>query len=166
MKSVELRDLINQKRPLYKKEYRDMIEAISIKGDRTRGGTHSTFGAFYRTYMYAFIIGYKLGKQNFITAEDKSPVEFAPIGQWQPVRIREFICMLILNKSSSFGFTWSDLEDASEETINVFVTEFVNQIQGYANAGLEYLQDKWDKDRFEFQDPFVFVNILEDLNHT
>lgn len=36
-------------------------------------------------------------------------------------------------------------------------------MEGYANAGFEYLQEKFDNEKIEFQDPFVFVNFLEDL---
>lgn len=36
--------------------------------------------------------------------------------------------------------------------------------EGYANAGLKYLQEKWDNERFEFQEPFVFVSIIDELN--
>lgn len=141
-----------------------MLDAISIKGDTTLAGSYSSFGAYYQTYMYAFIIGYKLGELNYIMPEDTSPVDFAPIGQWKPRRIRDFIYMLILNESDSFGYTWESLEDASEDSIEVFVSEFIRRIEGYANAGLEYLQNKWDNERYEFQDPFVFVNILEGLS--
>jgi hypothetical protein len=43
------------------------------------------------------------------------------------------------------------------EAIDVFVAEFIRQMEGYANAGFEYLQIKWDNEKIEFQDPFVFV---------
>jgi hypothetical protein len=65
MDGSQLRDIIGQKRPRYKEQYRPLIESISKKGDTTGKGDFSSFGAFYQTYMYAFIIGYKLGKQNF-----------------------------------------------------------------------------------------------------
>ena len=72
MDSSQLRDLIGQKRPRYKEQYRSLIESISKKGDASGKGNFSSFGAFYQTYMYAFIIGYKLGEQNFIKPNEKS----------------------------------------------------------------------------------------------
>ena len=72
--------------------------------------------------------------------------------------------MLLLNKSEDFGFKWIELENASTETIDTFVTEFIRQMEGYANAGFEYLQNKWDNENMKFRNPFVFVNLLEDLN--
>ena len=34
-------------------------------------------------------------------------------------------------------------------------------MEEYANAGLIFLQDKYDNEKYEFQDPFVFVNFLK-----
>lgn len=163
MDSSQLRDLIGQKRPRYKEQYRTLIESISKKADTTGKGDFSSFGPFYQTYMYAFIIGYKLGKQNFIQDKEKTN-DFFVFSQWSPTAIRDYIVMLLLNKSEEFGFKWIELENASEDAINAFVTEFIHQMEGYANAGFEYLQNKWDNEKIEFQDPFVFVNLLEELN--
>jgi hypothetical protein len=163
MDGSQLRDLIGQKRPRYKEQYRDLIDSISKKGDTSGKGDFSSFGAFYQTYMYAFIIGYKLGKQNFIQSNEKTN-DFFVFSQWSPTSIRDYIVMLLLNKSEDFGFKWIELENASAEAIDTFVTEFIRQMEGYANAGFEYLQNKWDNENMKFRNPFVFVNFLEELN--
>ncbi len=162
MNGSQLRDLIGQKRPRYKEQYRSLIESISKKGDASGKGDYSTFGAFYQTYMYAFVLGYRLGKQNFIQPNEKTE-NFFVFSQWNPIPIRDYILMLLLNKSEEFGFKWIELENASEYVINVFVTELIRQMEGYANAGLEYLQEKWDNENMLFRSPFVFVNILEEV---
>ena len=77
--------------------------------------------------------------------------------------MRDFVIMLLLNESEEWGFKWIDLEEANEEVVNVFVTELVRRMEEYANAGFEYLQEKFDKENFEFQDPFVYVNLLQQL---
>lgn len=163
MDGSQLRDLIGQKRPRYKEQYRTLIDSISKKGDTSGKGDFSSFGAYYQTYMYAFMIGYKLGKQNFIQANEKTS-DFFVFSQWSPTSIRDYIVMLLLNKSEDFGFKWIELENASTETIDIFVTEFTRQMEGYANAGFEYLQNKWDNENMRFRNPFVFVNLLEELN--
>ncbi|HEY5590773.1 MAG TPA: hypothetical protein VIK55_07110 [Paludibacter sp.] len=163
MDSTQLRDLIGQKRPRYKEQYRALIDSISRKGDTSGKGDFSSFGAFYQTYMYAFIIGYKLGKQNFIQANEKTS-DFFVFSLWTPTSIRDYIVMLLLNKSDDFGFKWVELENASTEVIDTFVIEFIRQMEGYANAGFEYLQNKWDNENMKFHNPFVFVNFLEELN--
>jgi len=162
MDGSQLRDLIGQKRPRYKEQYRALIDSISKKGDASGKGDFSSFGAFYQTYMYAFILGYKLGKQNFIQANEKTD-NFFVFSQWSPISIRDYIVMLLLNKSEDFGFKWIELENASSEAIEVFVSEFIRQMEGYANAGFEYLQNKWDNENMKFRNPFVFVNILNEI---
>lgn len=163
MDGSQLRDLIGQKRPRYKEQYRALIDSISKKGDISGKGDFSTFGAFYQTYIYAFIIGYKLGKQNFILSNEKTN-DFFVFSQWSPTSIRDYIIVLLLNKSENFGFKWIELENASAETIDIFVTELIRQMEGYANAGFEYLQNKWDNENMKFRNPFVFVNLLDELN--
>ncbi len=163
MDGIELRDLIGQKRPRYKTQYRNLIEGISIKSDASGKGGFSSFGAYYQTYMYAFIIGYRLKKQNFIQKNEPSR-DFFVFSQWNPTAIRDYIVMLLLNESEKYGIKWIDLEDAGTETIEAFVTEFIRQLEGYANAGLEYLQNKWDNENMMFRNPFVFVRILKELN--
>ncbi|NMA23818.1 MAG: hypothetical protein GX938_09975, partial [Spirochaetales bacterium] len=88
MDGSQLRDLIGQKRPRYKEQYRLLIDSISKKGDASGKGDFSSFGAYYQTYMYAFIIGYKLGKQNFILQNEKSN-DFFVFSQWSPIAIRD-----------------------------------------------------------------------------
>lgn len=163
MDGIELRELIGQKRPRYKEKYKNLIENISIKGDASGKGGFSSFGAFYQTYMYAFIVGYKLQKKIFIEKNEASR-DFFVFSQWNPIAIRDYIVMLLLNESEEYGFSWIELEDAGTETINAFVTEFIRQLEGYANAGLDYLQNKWDNNNMLFRSPFVFVRILEELN--
>ncbi len=164
MDGSELRDLIGQKRPRYKEKYRTLIESISKKGDASGMGGFSSFGAFYQTYMYAFIIGYKLRRQNFIQANEKTS-DFFVFSQWNPKAIRDFVVMLLLNESDNFGFKWIELEDASDEAIDAFVVEFIRQMEGYANAGFEYLQKKWETENIKFRNPFVFVKILEEQDN-
>ncbi|CEA15232.1 hypothetical protein ING2E5B_0465 [Fermentimonas caenicola] len=164
MDGTQLRDLIGQKRPRYKEQYKALIDRISKKGDASGKGDFSSFGAYYQTYMYAFIIGYKLGKQNFILPNEDSNYFFV-FSQWSPIAIRDYIVMLLLNKSEDFGFKWIELEDASIEVIESFVAELIRQMEGYANAGFEYLQEKWENENMIFRNPFVFVKILEELEN-
>ena len=161
-----LKEKIGQKRPRYKEQYRSLIDSISIKGDSSGKGDFSAFGAFYQTYMYAFIIGYKLGIPKFIE-RGENPAEFAPFVDWKPTSVRDFILMLMLNDTEKYNipYSWFELENANEEVIDNFIAELFRQMEGYANAGFEYLQKKWDNETIEFQDPFVFVNFLEELDN-
>ena len=160
-----LKDKIGQKRPRYKEQYRSLIDSVSVKGDSSGKGDFSAFGAFYQIYMYAFVIGYKIGIPKFIERGEKT-TDFASFVDWKPTSVRDFILMLLLNDTEKYciPYSWFELENGNEEMIDNFIVELFRQMEGYANAGFEYLQDKWDNEIIEFQDPFVFVNFLEELN--
>lgn len=164
MDGSALKDKIGQKRPRYKEQYRSLIDSISVKGDTSGKGDFSAFGAFYQTYMYAFVIGYRLGTPKFIEKGERT-TEFASFVDWKPTSVRDFILMLLLNDTEKYSvpYSWLELENANEETIENFIAELFRQMEGYANAGFEYLQNKWDNEKIEFQDPFVFVFFLEDI---
>jgi hypothetical protein len=164
MDSSQLKDLIGQRRPKYKIQYRSLLDSISNRGDSTGKGDFSSFGAFYQTFMYAFMIGYKKGECIYIQPNEQVSDFIASYDLIKPASIRDFIIMLLLNESDKFGISWIELENANDDVINIFVTELIRRMEGYANAGFEYLQNKWDNENMKFRNPFVFVNILEELN--
>lgn len=164
MNHQELRDIICSRKPRYNTAFKPLMERISTKGDTSGKGDFSTFGAFYQTFMYAYIIGLRLNKKTPLDCSDKS--DFAPIGNWKPSPIRDFILITLLNRSESFesgSWNWLGLENGAEEHINLFVTMLVREMEAYANTGLIYLQEKWDKEQILFTSPFVFANILQEL---
>ncbi len=57
-----------------------------------------------------------------------------------------------------------ELENASEDAVNAFVSELIRQMEGYANSGFEYLQNKWNNENMKFRNPFVFTNFIEELS--
>ena len=160
MNSVQFRDRINDLRPTYEEKYRDMMERISQKGDATGRGNVSTFGAFYQTYMYAFLIGLQLGEKRY---NDHRGVDFARIVQWKPTPLKDFILLTLFNRTEDMGYSWRELETISSERMEQFIKLFQRELEGYANRGLEYLQDKFDNEKYLFDDPNVFMNILKDL---
>lgn len=164
MDGQSFRDRIGQKRVNFNKKYDGLIRAVSKVGASSQKGEFSSFGPIYETFMYAFIIGYKLGVSKPLESGER--VGFNDFVDFKPTPIRDFVLMLLLNKSEEFGFKWIELENASEDTINTFVTELIRQMEGYANAGFEYLQNKWDNENMKFRNPFVFVNFIEELSQS
>lgn len=164
MNHQELREAIFNRKPRYCTKFKPLMERISTKGDASGKGDFSTFGAFYQTYMYAYIIGLRLGEK--VSLRDEEKTDFAPIGNWKPTAIRDFLLMTLLSRSENFdnfSWDWLSLENSSEEHVNNFVTMFVREMEAYANRGLIYLQQKWDEENYLFSSPFVFVDILQDL---
>lgn len=162
MNSSKLEEKILDLRPHYSDKYRAMIEAISNKGEKTGTGNIAQFGAFYQTFMYACIIGVRLGRPKYFEAQEAT-IEFAVMYKWKPTQIRDYIIMMMLNHSGSFGYEWIDLENADDEAIAKFLRALENEIEGYANAGFDYLFKKWQEERISFSSPTVFVDILQDL---
>ena len=164
MNHQDLRDAISIRKPRYDARFKALMERISTKGDATGKGDFSSFGAFYQTFMYAYIIGLRLGKKTPLPTTEKS--DFAPIGNWKPSPIKDFILITLLNRSEKFeGFQWDwiSLDNATEDQIQIFVSMLVRDMEAYANTGLQYLQDKWDNENLLFTSPFVFAEILEGL---
>lgn len=160
----QFRELLFSRKPRYNTQYRPLMERISTKGDASGKGDFSTFGAFYQTYMYAYIIGLRLGEKMPLANEDKT--DFAPLLQWKPTPIRDFLLMTLLNRSENFDnfqWDWVSVEEGSEEHVTNFITTLIREMEAYANRGLAYLQDKWDNENYLFNSPFVFVSLLEDL---
>lgn len=162
MIAKEFRGELELKRPRYLTKYAPMMEAISNKMTSS-GGDYIQFGALYQTFMYAFMIGYKLGDCMTITGAGESK-DFAPISNWKPNPLVDYILAMILNEpAEKLGFEWIDLDSMNDEELKGVVTTIVRRIEGYANTGLNYLQDKFDNQKEEFRDPFVFVNLLRGI---
>ncbi len=162
LRKIDIRRRIDIKRPRYLTKYTSLMEAISIKGT-TKGGDYIKFGQFWQTYMYAFMIGYHLG-ENIPITDSGDKRDFFPFGEWKPAELRDFILTMVLNESAEkLRFDWIQLEEMNEEDSEAAVVAIVRRIEGYANVGLSYLQDKFDNEKEEFRDPFVFVNLLRKI---
>ena len=143
-------------------KYFDLMTAISNKG--TAGGAdYIKFGPFFQTYMYAFMIGYQLGDCSLIAGAGETK-DFAPISHWKPSELTDYILMLVLSEEKEkIGFTWSELEDMNDEQCKEAVSTIIRRIEGYANTGLNYIQDKFNTEKDEFRSPQVFINFLREV---
>lgn len=113
--------------------------------------------------MYAFMIGYHLGVCNPIKGSGETR-DFAPISQWKPMEISDYVLMLVLSESDEkLGFKWSDLETMTDDQCRGAISAIVQRIEGYANAGLNYIQHKFDEEKDEFRSPMVFVNLHREI---
>lgn len=164
MNSSTFREKILDLRPHYSDRYRSMIDAISNKLEKTGKGDIAQFGAYYQTYMYACIIGMRLGAPKYLEAKEKSS-DFALMNKWKPTQIRDYVIMMLFNRSNDYGFDWMDLEDSSDETIQAFLRAFEREMEGYANRGLEHINNLWVNQRVRFESPTIFVEILQELDN-
>jgi hypothetical protein len=157
MKSADFRQKINNIRPSYLTERKPLMEIISNKGGTK--SEYAQFGNFYQTYMYAFFIGYHRGERQPLVGKTEN---FFAISGWQPKNMVDFILMLLFSNQDELK-DWNLLEDSEEVDLDNRIKVFLTALEEYANAGLLYLQDKYNNERHEFQDEFVFVNLLNEV---
>lgn len=113
--------------------------------------------------MYAFMIGFRR-KECIPLSETSEKTDFADISHWKPIEMVDYILMLVLSEpSEKLGFTWAGLETMDDDHCKLAVSSIISRIEGYANAGLNYIQSKYINNKEEFRDPFVFVNMLKDI---
>jgi len=160
MNSRELRDRIYIKRPRYQDSKRDVLDILAKKGGRK--GEFLLFGPYYEIFMYAFFIGYNR-KERLPLTDRSSKKDFLKIGEWKPQGIVDYLFMLIFSDKEIIKYEWDELEELEEDKIDEVISNIVTAIEEYANAGLSYLSDKIQNDKNEFTDPFVFVNILNEV---
>ncbi len=148
--------------PKYLSKYFNLMENISKRGD-TLGG-YMQLGAFYQTYMYAFMVGYHIGECTPISGNGDTR-DFAKIGIWKPLELVDYIQMLILSEpEEKLGFKWLDLDTMDDDNIRECISTMIRRIEGYANTGFAYIQKKYDEEKEAFKSPFVFVNILREVS--
>ena len=160
MTSKEFRNEIYVKRPRYEDSKRETLEQLSKKGSKK--GEFLMFGPFYEIYMYAFFIGYNRNERLPLLESSKKD-QFREIGQWKPEGIVDYILMLLFGDKTIINYSWDELEDLSSEELGIIISNIIKAIEEYANAGLAFLKEKIEKDKTEFTDPFVFVNILNEV---
>lgn len=160
MNSKEFRDRIYIKRPRYQSSKREVMDLLAKKGGNK--GEFLLFGPYYEIYMYAFFIGYNRNER--LPLSDSSKKEtFRDFGLWKPQGIVDYILMLLFSDKEIIKYEWDELEDLDEEKIDDVISKIITAIEEYANAGLSYLSEKISTDKNEFTDPFVFVNILNEV---
>jgi len=160
MNSREFRDAIYIKRPRYQGSKREVLDILAKKGGRK--GEFLLFGPFYEIYMYAFFIGYNR-KERLPLKDGSSKEKFIKIGDWKPQGIVDYLFMLIFLDKEIIKYEWEELEELDEDKIDEVISNIITAIEEYANAGLSYLSEKIKTDKNEFTDPFVFVNILNEV---
>jgi hypothetical protein len=87
------------------------------------------------------------------------------MNKWKPTQIRDYVIMMLFNRSKDYGYDWMDLEDANDETIMAFLRAFEREMEGYANRGLEHINNLWVNQRVRFESPTIFVEILQELDN-
>lgn len=158
MTSQEFKNIILLKRPRYAESRIPVIEAFANKGKSK--SEYSQFGPIYELYIYAFVLGLK--KDLFLPLPSTRSLtkEFVEIGKWKrDSSLVDFLLMIIFTKTEELGIHWNELEDFEENDLNNAANKIVDFIEGYANGGLEFLQEEWRQNKL-INSPYLFVDLL------
>jgi hypothetical protein len=159
MNDQEFKSLILSKRPRYAKSKIPVIEAFANKGQTK--SEYSQFGPIYELYIYAFRLGLKKGLKHPLPTRNLTQ-DFVEIGKWKrDSSLVDFLLMVIFSHAEEIGFVWNELEDMDEKEINKVISGIIDFIESYANGGLEYLQEEWEKGSL-INSSYLFVDLMNE----
>ncbi len=115
-------------------------------------------------YLAAFIIGIHLDKCT-PTAVGNRMQDIYPLRLWSSREQRDVVFYLLLERSPKWDnpFSWNDIENADDTLFMAFKQEFNRMMNGYANTGFEYIQQKNQEDPTFFKQPFALIDLLVEV---
>ena len=162
MNSQEFKTNLITKRPRYAKSRIPIIEALANKGSRS--SEYSQFGPIYELYIYAMMTGIKQ-KRRLPLPPRNLTTDFLEIGKWKrESSLVDFLLMVILTQTEDLNIDWNELEDMDEAQLNRVISDIVTLMEEYANGGLEYLQNLYDKGELE-NTHYMFIDLYNASNN-
>jgi hypothetical protein len=162
MLGKQFADYILRKRPEYALKHKKLIEVLANQGHQA--GIYTSFGPVYQIYMYGFFLGIHNDCRIPLPTAKAERKEFYELDKWSPKEMVNYILMMVISKPKELGFEqWADLEDLEEQDLKAVGDNIILLIEEYANGGLTYLEDYYERNKQEFEDPFVFIKILKNV---
>lgn len=157
MTSQDFRTQILIKKPRYAKSRIPLIEVLANKGQSK--SEYSQFGPIYELFIYAFVLGLK--RKFFLPLPGNNLTkDFVEIAKWKGGgALVDFLLMVVLTHKSELGFTWNELEDMDEKELDKAINQIISFFEGYANGGLEFLQDQYNSNQL-INSPYLFIDLL------
>lgn len=158
MNSQEFKSNLVAKRPRYANSRIPLLEALANKGSRS--SEYSQFGPIYELYIYAMMIGIKK-KSRLPLPPRNITSDFLEIGKWKrDSSLVDFLLMVIFTQTDDLSIDWNELEDMEEEQLNKVISDVVTIIEEYANGGLEYLENLYQKGELE-NSHYMFIDLYK-----
>ena len=156
MNSQEFRSNILSKRPRYASSRIPVLDAFSEKGSKS--SDYSRFGPYYEIFIYAMMLGIKQGQRLPLPPRDLTK-DFLEIGKWKrDSSLVDFLLMVIFTQTDDLNIDWNELEDMENDELNKVVSNVVTVIEEYANAGLEHLENLWEKGELD-SSHYMFIDL-------
>lgn len=156
MNSQEFKSNLVTKRPRYANSRIPIIEALANKG--ARSSEYSQFGPIYELYIYAMMTGIKKKRRLSLPPRNLT-TDFLEIGKWKrDSSLVEFLLMVIFTQTDDLNINWNDMEDLEEDQLNKVISDVITLIEEYANGGLEYLENLYEKGELE-NSHYMFIDL-------
>ncbi len=157
MNSQDFRTQILIKKPRYAKSRIPLIEVFANKGQSK--SEYAQFGPIYELFIYAFVLGLK--RKSFLPLPSNNLTkDFVEIAKWKGgSALVDFLLMITLTHTDELGFDWNELEEMDEKDVDKAIGQIISFFEGYANGGLEYLQEQYDTNQL-INSPYLFVDLL------
>lgn len=157
MNSQDFRTQILMKKPRYAKSRIPLIEVLANKGQSK--SEYAQFGPVYELFIYAFVLGLK--RKSFLPLPGNNLTkDFVEIAKWKGGgSLVDFLLMVVLTHTDELGFTWNELEEMEDKDLDRAIGQIIYFFEGYANGGLEYLQELYNSNQL-INSPYLFVDLL------
>lgn len=161
MNSQEFKSNLVSKRPRYANSRIPLLEALANKG--ARSSEYSQFGPIYELYIYAMMTGIKKKRRLSLPPRNLTS-DFLEIGKWKrDSSLVDFLLMVVFTQTKDLNINWNDLEDMEENELNKVISDIVTLIEEYANGGLEYLENLYEKGELE-NSHYMFIDLYKEVN--
>jgi len=158
MNSQEFRNNILLKRPRYAVSRIVILDAFSEKGSKS--SDYSRFGPYYEIYIYAMMLGIK-NKRRLVLPPRELTKDFLEIGKWKrDSSLVDFLLMVIFTQTDELKLDWNEMEDMDEAELNKVISSVITLIEEYANGGLEYLENLWEKGELD-SSHYMFIDLYK-----
>tara|TARA_R110001592_G_scaffold32178_11_gene112866 strand:- start:11085 stop:11567 length:483 start_codon:yes stop_codon:yes gene_type:complete len=160
MNSQEFKSNLVTKRPRYANSRIPLIEALANKGSRS--SEYSQFGPIYELYIYAMMTGIKKKRRLPLPPRNLTS-DFLEIGKWKrDSSLVDFLLMVIFTQTDDLNIDWNELEDMEEDQLNKVISDVITLIEEYANGGLEFLENLYEKGELE-NSHYMFIDLYKDV---
>jgi len=159
MNSQEFKSNLVSKRPRYANSRIPLLEALANKG--ARSSEYSQFGPIYELYIYAMMLGIRKKTRLPFARDSRLSSDFLEIGKWKrDSSLVDFLLMVIFTQTDDLNIDWNDLEDMEQDQLNKVISDVITLIEEYANGGLEYLENLYEKGELE-NSHYLFIDLYK-----
>lgn len=156
MTSQEFRSNLLSKRPRYANSRIPLIESLANKGSKS--SEYSQFGPIYELFIYALMLGIKKGMKLPLPPRNLTS-DFLEIGKWRrDSSLVDFLLMVVFTQTDELKLDWNELEELEEDEVAKVIADVITLIEEYANGGLEYLENLWEKGELE-NSHYMFIDL-------